>query len=244
MANKPDYLSYRTWWKPSRVKTAGYQKVYVAKTPEGDILRADYNFQEDLVRLELKPASEGGKTYVAVVKKGTAIREQEVTQNRNLSLKRKIAAFKHIFSCIPDDSLLQSLSGIYGLAKVSLGRDESDLSLDKSGDYSTKESLPGESFFDRLRRPRRQKAPKEPLWQRVKQRFWGEFHDATVGVGLAFLVYQYFFDYVILGFALGALGFLFGGLDWTLRKRDPLLAKVLIFVVVGSYFFYTGYRSQ
>lgn len=226
------------------MKTTGYQKAYVAKTPEGDILRADYNFRDNLVRLEIKPASEEVKTYVSVIKKGTSIREQEITANKNLSLKKKISAFKHILSCIPDDDLLNSLGGKYGISRSSLGREESDKTTDSSGEYSTKISIPGESFFERLKRPRRPKKPRLPLKQRIKQRIWSELHDGVLGITTAILVYQYFFDYIILGFALAALGFLFGGMDWLYRKRNPLLSKVLIFVVIGSYFFYTGYRSH
>ncbi|EMY06200.1 hypothetical protein LEP1GSC029_0099 [Leptospira interrogans str. 2002000626] len=45
----------------------------------------------------------------------------------------------------------------------------------------------------------------------------------------------------MLGFSLAVFGLLFGGLDWMLRKRNPLFVKVILFMSLGSYFYYVGY---
>lgn len=175
--------------------------------------------------LYLQIESEDKKEYVAIIKKGQSIREKDVTNNSNISIKKKVAPFKAIFSSLPDDDLLRSLSGIYGISRVSLGREEFDLSPDRTGEYSTRENRFGEAFFERLKRFRFTTHRKKPLRERIKERFWGEVFDAGMGAALSVLIYLYSFDFVILGAGIGALGFFFGGLDWKLRKRAPFYQK-------------------
>ena len=240
-----NFTLYRKWWKSSRKRTHGYDKSYIAKTPEGDTLRVEFNHKEDIVKLSIQEASDKKKEYISIVKKGTSIREKETSSNTNSSFKHKLYRFKDVFSSLPDDDILESLAGIYNLSLVSRGLEETDLTPNSSGEFSTKRSIPGETFFQRLKRYAFPTSPKrKSFFSTLKERAWSEATDISLGITASFCVYYYYYDYVILGLALGALGFLFGAFDWVLRNRDPLLSKVLLFFGVGSYYFYTGYTLQ
>jgi hypothetical protein len=245
MVYASNFTLFRKWWKISRKRTHGYDKSYIAKTPEGDTLRVEFNHKEDIVKLSIQEASDKKKEYISIVKKGTSIREKEVSSNANSSFKRKLYRFKDVFSSLPDDDILESLAGIYNLSLVSRGVEETDLTSDSSGEFSTKQSIPGETFFQRLKRYAFPPSSKNKSFLKtLKERAWCETADLILGASASFFVYYYYYDYVILGLALAALGFFFGALDWIIRNRDPLLLKVLLFSCVGSYYFYTGYTLQ
>lgn len=240
-----DYELFRTWWKKSTFKSQGYQKTYTLKTPKGDVLQADFNFHENLVKLTLKIAAEKGNTYTAVVKKGNLIRERDASNKRSFPVKKKFLPFKDIFSTLPDEDLLVALGGTFQISTVSLGRKQTDETFDKSGDYSYKDILSDETFFSRLkRRFRSESVPKLPLWTRFKQRFWGDLHDSVLGLSIGSAVYFQFFDLTLLGLVLASLGVVSGGMDLQLRKRPPLFTKIFLFLAFGSYFFYTGYTKN
>ncbi len=241
MPNSSNFELYRKWWKKKRSNLSGFQKCYIAEAPNGEKLRADYNFHDSLVILSLELPGKKG-SYSATVKKGVVIREKDDSGRINVSVKNRFIPYKDVFSCLPNDDLLKAVDGVFGISAVSLGRKEIDKTFDKTGEYSLKESIQFESFFERLARKRQERIAKYgTIKQRVKKRFWGDFHDAVIGTSLGSCIYFHFFDYYILGLTLIFLGVAFGGLDWLLRDRKPLITKILIFQIIGTYFFYTGY---
>ncbi|WCL48990.1 hypothetical protein [Leptospira sp. GIMC2001] len=250
--------TYRSWWKKQNSQLPGFTRSVKATTPDGDVLEADFNFHEKLVRISLEIANENGKIYSATIKNGSIIKEKDITSGRNYPISRKVRPFKDIFSCIPDADLLDTIGGAYEISLTPLGKvierrvgrgiyQQEDFAGYQSGlPLSTKyDSIFGirrESWFQKWKRRRMERRIyRDPFWVRFRRRFWAETHDILLGFGLAYFVYNYWFDYVILGLALGAFGFFSGGMDWALRKRDPLLLKVLSFLSLGSFFFYNGY---
>lgn len=234
---------YRTWWKRGKSQSPGYHKAYFAKTPDGDILQVDYNFHENLVKFHVQPFGEKGKTYTSTIKRGIIIRERDIFNAQNISIKKKILPFKEVFSCIPDEDLLQSIGGNYGISSFALGRKKSDGSSDRTGDYLDKEERERESFFQRLLRKRRNSG--EPSFlEKYKERALDDFHDAVLGISLGVAVYFHFFDLIATGALLGGSGIFFGGMDWIVRDRKPLFLKIFIFLLIGTYFFYTGYTRD
>lgn len=227
---------YRKWWKKKRSNLSGFQKCYIAETPNGEKLRADYNSKESLVKLSLELPKKRG-SYSATIKKGVVIREKDDSGRTNVSVRQKFIPYKDIFSSLPNDDLLRTIGGVFDISTVSLGKREVD-----KANAEEKESIQFESFLDRLLRKRQERIAKYgTVRQRIKRRFWGDFHDAVIGTSLGTCIYYHFFDYFILGLSLISLGVAFGGLDWFLRDRDPLITKTIIFLLIGSYFFYTGY---
>lgn len=247
--------TYRSWWKKQNSSIPGFNRSFIAHTPSGDVLEADFNYHERLVRLSVEISEENGKNYAATIKNGSIVKEKDITNGRNYPISRKIRPFKDIFSCLPDADMLDSLGGAYEISLVPLGKVEKRLgrgvyedeygggsSLPESTRYDHIFGIRRETWFQKwLRKRWERRIQREPFWVRFRRRFWAETQDMVLGTGLAWVVYNYWYDYIILGLALGVFGFFSGILDWLWRKRDPLLVKVLSFLSLGSYFFYNGY---
>ncbi|HMV42533.1 MAG TPA: hypothetical protein PK079_24495 [Leptospiraceae bacterium] len=230
-----DYEGFRTWWKRSKTPARGYFKSYRAVSPIGDVFVVDYNFHENLVRLSLEPASEKGRTYTATIKNGTIIRERDVFNATNTSLKKKFHPFKNVFSCIPDDDVLNSIGGVYDISKVSLGKKAHEEIPSDAGELEPYTQVSGESFYKRLLHRAKDS------YADFKIRFLDDLYDSILGVSVCLAIYLHFFDYVVLGFSLAFMGVFFGGLDWILRNRTPFYLKVMSFLSFGGYYFYTGF---
>jgi hypothetical protein len=244
MLYESDYDLYRTWWKRSRPTTQGYQKCYQAKTPAGDFLQVESNFHEGLIKLQLEPADEKGSCYTCTIKKGTIIREREVNSGSSASTKKKFLPFKVVFSCLPDEDTIKSVGGNYGIIWIPSFRKKAESFSVQVPDLSdsSKNRLGLWQSFIQKRRESKASVGKT-RWQRIKERVADDLQDSALGLSLGGLLYYHYFDFMVLGWVLAVLGILFGGLDWAFRKREPLLAKVLLFFLAGSYFFYTGYTQ-
>ncbi|PJZ68054.1 hypothetical protein CH373_04625 [Leptospira perolatii] len=242
MASYQDYSVLRRWWKPEVPAAKGYTKSYQAKTPDGDILQADFHYHDRKIRLTLEVAGENGRIYVATVRDGSILKETDLTNGRSYPLYSRIAPFRDLLSSLPDKDALQILGGAYGVSPEPLGgpsRKERE-----PWEFSTRYdhvfgSRGGFRIWDRLFT----RKEKEPLWPRIRKRIWGDFQDLCIGTISAFGIWYAYFDFYLLGFALAVFGLLFGGLDWILRGRDPLLSKTLVFLGLGSYFYYYGFTK-
>lgn len=235
MLYESDYEGFRAWWNRSKSPARGYFKSYRAVSPIGDVFVVDYNFHENLVRLSLEPASEKGRTYTTTIKKGTIIRERDVFNATNASLKRKFIPFRDVFSCIPDDDVLTSIGGVYDISKVSLGKRAQDAPSQVTVESEFLVGNTGKTNFRRI--ADRVKAS----YAELKLRFLDDLYDSILGVSVCLAIYLHFFDYVVLGFSLAFMGILFGGFDWILRNRTPFYLKVMSFLSFGGYYFYTGF---
>ncbi|NUM42862.1 MAG: hypothetical protein HUU45_14680, partial [Leptospiraceae bacterium] len=122
MLSEGDFQAYRKWWKKGKSSLRGFHKSYKAITPDGDVLQADFNYHERLVHLYVEVSGERGRAFSANIKQGSIIREKDITTGRSGSIKNRIHPFRHIFSCIPDNDLLESLGGAYDISRTSLGK--------------------------------------------------------------------------------------------------------------------------
>jgi hypothetical protein len=224
-----DFIRYRSWWKRNRTPARGFYKSYKAVTPSGDTLHLDYNFHENLVRLSLEPSNEKGHSYVTTIKSGTIIRERDMFNSQNTSLKKKFLPFKDIFSCISDEDALSSILGVYEIYKPSLEN--------KSVEAKQTESiLPQDDLAVEIL-----EGKWKLFYRKFRERFLDDLYDCILGVSLCAALYFHYFDFVVLGFALGFMGVFFGSIDWLMRNRNPLILKVLSFLISGGYYFYTGF---
>ena len=221
---------YRSNWKRNKTLPKGFSKSFRFTSNSGDELQVDYNFHENLVRLGLSVALEKGKNYTTTIKNGTIIRERDVSNGINTSLKKKFIPFKDIFSAIPDEDILETIGGVYDIKKTPLVKYENE---DREI-FETKsvETIEVKSSF---------KTKIMTLYKNVKIRILDDIYDTLLGISLCVAIYLHFFDMIILGFALGFMGVFFGVLDWLLRKRTPMFIKVISFLFSGGYYFYLGY---
>ncbi len=243
MLYESDYDLYRTWWKRSKPVTQGYQKCYQAKTPQGDFLQVESNFHEGLVKLQLEPAHEKGSCYTCTIKKGIIIREREVNSGASISLKNKFFPFKVLFSCLPDEDTVKSIGGVYGITWIPSFRKKAESFSVEVPDFSQNISYPKSSFWKKLFPNRKAESPKVSNWSQFKKRATEDLQDSALGFSFGAAMYFHFFDFVLLGWVLAVFGVFIGLIDWVLRNREPLTIKVLLFFLVGSYFFYTGYTQ-
>ncbi len=236
-------------WRKQKPRTPGFIRAFQTVTPWGDVLEAEFNFHEKLVRLTAEIKEEKGRIYATTIRNGVVLQEKDVSAGRAYPVFRKIWPFREFFGNLPDKDLLSCIGGSYeiypphefeNLDEVYARRDRN------SNPYSTKyDSIFGiirETRFQRWRRKRREAklALGTPL-ERFKRRFWGDLHDFFLGTFAAGFVYYAYYDYVLLGWSLACVGMCAGLLDFLVRKRSILMTKVLSFLSVGSYFFYNGY---
>lgn len=243
MVYESEINHYRSWWKRTRVQSQGFQKAYRAKTPAGDVLLVEFNFHESLVKIQLEPSHEHGSSYSSTIKKGVIIRERDVLNGTSYSLKKKFYPFRIIFSCLPDDDILDTIGGIYEISRIPLFRTRSIASpQDIGADTDFERAIPEDPWYKKFLGSIG--SPGETVRSYIsnlRERAVDDVNDSVLGFSMAAVLYFHFFDFVVLGWTLAFLGFLFGGVDWIIRDRNPLLIKILLFLVVGSYFFYTGY---
>ncbi|TGN06806.1 hypothetical protein [Leptospira ilyithenensis] len=236
-------------WRKQKPRTPGFTRAYTMETPLGDILEAEFNFHERLVRLAVEIKEEKGRMYSSTVRNGIVLQEKDISSGRAYPVFRKLWPFRDYFSSLPDNDLLLSVGGCYDIfppvqqeyqdRRFDSGRDSS---FPRSSRYDSVFGIVRETRFQRWKRRRREEIEaRGTLWERFKRRFWGDLQDISLGCGIAYLVYLFYYDYVVLGWSLAALGMTTGLLDFLVRKRSVLFTKVLSFLSLGSYFFYTGY---
>jgi hypothetical protein len=219
-------------------------------TPWGDILEAEFNFHEKLVRLTAEIKEEKGRIYATTIRNGVVLQEKDVSSGRAYPVFRKIWPFREFFSGLPDKDLLACVGGSYEIYPPHESEDLNGSSArrDRRTDspFSTRyDSVFGimrETRFQKWRRKRREaRLALGSPWERFKRRIWGDLQDLCLGFGTAGFVYYAYYDYVLLGACLSCMGMIAGLLDFLVRKRSVLFTKVLSFLSVGSYFFYSGY---
>jgi len=237
-------------WRKQKPRTPGFIRAFTTVTPLGDILEAEFNFHERLVRLTAEIKEERGRIYATTIRNGVVLQEKDVSSGRAYPVFRKIWPFREYYSAIPDKDLVATIGGSYEIYSPSDPKDaeEGAYRRGRSSDspYSTKyDSVFGiirETRFQKwLRKRREAKLLRGTLWERFKRRIWGDLQDLCLGVGLAPFVYYAYYDYVLLGWSLACMGMVVGLLDFLVRKRSVLFTKVLSFLSLGSYFFYNGY---
>lgn len=238
-------------WRKQKPRTPGFIRAFTMETPLGDVLEAEFNFHERLVRLTVEIKEEKGRMYGATVKNGTVQTEKDITSGRAYPVFRKIWPFREYFSSLPDKDMLVSIGGAYEIyppfqaevsEKTRSSRGPLESALFPSTRYDSIFGIIRETRFQRWRRERREaREARGSLWTRFKRRVWGDLQDVCLGVGFGCLVYYVYYDYVVLGLSLGVLGMIAGLLDFLVRKRSVLMTKVLSFLSFGSYFFYNGY---
>ncbi|MCU0823337.1 MAG: hypothetical protein MUF77_01680 [Leptospira sp.] len=234
-------------WRKQKPRTPGFIRAFSMETPLGDVLEAEFNFHERLVRLSAQIKEEKNRIYGATVKNGVVLQEKDISSGRAYPVFRKLWPFRDYFASLPDPDLLASLGGAYEIYPPYLPDIEEEKKnrvrrFPASTKYDSIFGIVRETRFQRWRRRRREaRRARGTPWQRFKRRIWGDLQDFTLGLGFGYLVYISYYDYVVLGVTIACLGMVAGLLDFLVRKRSVLFTKVLSFLSIGSYFFYNGY---
>jgi hypothetical protein len=237
-------------WRKQKPRTPGFIRAFIMETPLGDILEAEFNFHEKLVRLTAEIKEEKGRIYAATIRNGVVLQEKDISAGRAYPVFRKIWPFRDYYSALPDKDLLACVGGSYDIFPPNSHDDSPEAAYRRErrndAGFSTRyDSIFGivrETRFQRWRRRRREaRRSLGTPWERFKRRVWGDLQDFCLGLGAATLVYYTYYDYVLLGASLASVGMVAGLMDFLVRKRSVLFTKVLSFLSLGSYFFYSGY---
>lgn len=222
-----DMSAMRRLWKSGPSRLEGYSKHYYTETADGDELELDYHFAREMVRITLTMASERGRQYVAVIKKGVILQERDFSGNRDADLSSRIARFKDWFEYFPDNHVLSSLAGAYGLPLKS--KLHQDLVRESRAWENLKPMRLADEFRRYMDRKRRREDRVQGIGPRLLRRLPSEALDIAVGLCMfaAFLMGKIGpGEFAFLG---GAYGLAAGGLDWLWRQREPFIPKILFF---------------
>ncbi|MCB1324229.1 MAG: hypothetical protein KDK35_03335 [Leptospiraceae bacterium] len=238
MAPRLEEARLRSLWKANPSAQEGYTRNYSTETADGDIISVDFNFARQMVRIALSVAREHHRQYIAVIKSGTVLQERELAGKRSLDLTSRIAPVAGYFRFLPDEMLLRSIGGNYGVP----------LLPDLPGSSYAREHLPIHPLrqkFQPLRSLRRyltrkrERAlrPRGPV-RRFFRRLPAEIWDLTLG-GLLCLAYTWGgLNLTELAGYLGVAGLVCGAWDWVWRQRDPFMPKVLAFMAASGFAVY------
>ncbi|KAB2934189.1 MAG: hypothetical protein F9K24_03970 [Leptonema illini] len=226
-------VDYRRVWRVRPCRREGYNKTYVGEFPDGSSVELDYNFARELVRIEYHPSEDGERIYIAVVKKGVLLQERDFATNRVVDLHRRMRPLAKFFQYFPDNHVLRSLDGIYGLPTQS-AIPESTRTRDLFTWQNIRHKTVKDLLRDYLRAKRIDENKKRPYHRRLLRRLPADLFD----LGMALIPVSLFFKRELspegLAFALGTLGFLTGGMDAIWRQRNPLVFKALFFLFPAS----------
>ena len=221
-------------WKRRPSEIRGYQRALYVNTEQGDYLRVDYNLKDKKVRLYIEDAEEGGSPYYAVIVNGKISVERNVSSGRPCSLGEKLGQRADYFSDIANRQVISLIGGNYGI------KGGNKRAQDPERTKKRKEEL--EKTKKRYFRPEYSDEDIERMdRQRAGRIRIVDFIDLLLGLGLCGFLYFYFRSFTLVGIAAGAYGILMGAVDVLIRSRNPILVKVLLFVLGGLASYVYGY---
>ncbi len=234
----------RYLWNVRPSAEEGYSRCYFTETAEGDRIEVDFNFGRAMARVTLTLNREFGRQYVAVVKSGTILQERDITSRQPVDLTSRIAPLGPLFGAIPDEALLRSLGGNYGLPR------QPSFTVPRSRRYGSGDLLPLDrlNVFALIRRYLQKKRNIEalpaPFYARWLRRLPDEILDLSLGCGLYFAYTLGFLQLGQFAVATGFLGLFTGAIDWVWRQRAPFLPKVAILLAasVAAVYYQVQYR--
>jgi hypothetical protein len=226
-------VDYRRVWRVRPCRREGYNKTYVGEFPDGSKIELDYNFARELVRIEYHPEGDSERIFIALIKKGVLLQERDFSTNRPCDLYRRIQPLAKYFQYFPDNHVLRSLDGIYGLPLQSILPEVTQVR-----DFFRWKNIRHRSVRDVLRSYLKAKRIEErkarPFHRRLIRRLPADLFDLGMGMIPVSLFFRRELSPETLAFILGTLGFVTGGLDAIWRQRNPLIIKVLFFLLPAS----------
>jgi hypothetical protein len=223
-------------WKKRPSEIRGYQRTYYMNSEDGDYLRVDYNLKDKRVRLYIEIDAEGGNAYYSVITNGKITAERSVSSGRNFAFSDRFRERSDLFSTLPNREVLKLVNRNYGIQRGRI--------VEKERGKSDKEKLIKETK-QRYFKP--EYYPEEGEGARRGTAFFTNINffdvlDVLIGVllsGIAFLYFRY--SYIALGVTSAFFGIIIGFVDMFFRERQPIFAKVILFVLAGAVSYIYGY---
>lgn len=226
-------VDFRRIWRARPSRREGFNKTYAGLFPDGSTIELDYNFAREMVRIEYRPADEAERLYIAVVKHGVVLRERDFATNRVVDMQRRIRPLAPFFQYFPDNHVLRSLGGIYGLPRESRLPSATSTGelFRRSLRTDERRRLLRQQVHHLIRKRRAAERRQRPFFGRILHRLPGDLFDLSLAGIPLFLFFQKDVAPGGLALMLSALGFFTGAVDLLWRQRNPLIVKTLAFLV-------------
>jgi hypothetical protein len=190
-----------------------------------DYLRVDYNIKDKKIRLYVEVASEGNTSYYSVITNGKITAERTGLSGRSFNCADKIKARANIYATIPDRRIHNLINKNYNIVPSvkTLQRETTYEEPDFASPYSGKDE----------ETPKRVYSRRYVLYDII---------DILAGSALSALVFYYLqFSFLALGVSLAFYGISIGVIDVFFREREPVLIKILLFILTGFASYIYGY---
>lgn len=219
-------------WKRRPSEIHGYTRTLYYNAENGDYLRVDFNIHEKKVRLYLEDAEEGGIPYFAVIHDGRLTVEKNASTGRPVSLYGKFHRRAGLFSTIPNNRALKLVNQHYGIKgkvkELAEKRGQRKKELEKTRTRYFKEEHAAA-------------ASQRSAGTIVRRLGFIDFVDLIVGISLCLAFYYLENSFVHAGLCSGLFGISIGLWDMFLRKRDPIIFKIGLFLLAGISSYVYGY---
>lgn len=226
--------------KPS----AGYHRAYSGIMPDGTRIELEYNFIREIVKIEFFPVNEENH-YLLVIQRGHILQQTDSFHQKDYTLPRKIAKYKHYFSYLVDEQILKSISGCCQIPEKSQHpQATSDFRILQYVLTRKNEKFP-QRFLSYIRsRIRKNEERQKQLKgiQKLLYRLPADFFDMFV----VFLMLHYFMLGKLYSFYFSFLSIFYGiasgFLDIYWRRRNPYFPKTLLLIFPGILVFWFQYQ--
>ncbi|HOO71862.1 MAG TPA: hypothetical protein PK926_08865 [Spirochaetota bacterium] len=233
-----NYTTAKYTWKRRPSEIRGYHRTLYYNADNGDYLRVDYNLKEKRVRLYVEVSDEGGNPYYSVISNGKITAERSVSSGRSYGFADKFQSRADIFSTIPNRDVIKLINRNYKIY--------AEYSADKARDEEKARELNKIREETRKRYFKPETNPYKDSARKARSISFSfsliDIVDILIGVmlsGSAFLYFQY--SFIAMGIIAAFFGIINGFVDMFIRKRSPLIVKVLLFVLSGTVIYVYGY---
>jgi len=220
-------------WRYIHHRPGPYPELYLYQNENSEWLKVEINRLQRVVKLQY----DGAESFFSVIKNRHIIREKNLQTGESEDLDEKFRKMRMTISSLPDNEVLEIIGGSYGVLTEFLGKATRREKKNFSSLWDLWKRWLGRvhSFF-RVTRKTFQSLFYKPAWY--------DFLDmGVISVGIWF-IFSMNYDILSASF-FGIFSAIFTGfVDLILRRRDPYLIKIMIFILPGGYFWYLGYVFQ
>lgn len=233
------YTPSKYTWKRRPSEIRGYHRTLYLNDDSGDYLRVDYNLKEKRVRLYIELAAEGGNPYYSVISNGKITAERSVSSGRAYGFAEKFSNLAEMFSTIPNRDVLRLINRNYGI-RPGLAEERY---RDREKILEERRKLKEETrrkYFQATKNPYKKKGLADTTFQINAELI--DVLDFTIGILLSSVVFFYFrYSFIAGGIISAFFGIIIGFIDMFIRRRGPVLFKVLFFIFIGTSLYIYGY---
>ncbi len=241
-------------WRYLATGRAEFPETYLLSTPNQESIQINMNKWKGKVEIIIQTKFKS--KYKSVISNGTVIDERDMLLQKSKYLDPFFTKYKEYIKSLPDYYALNIIKGNYEIfldktpkihpAKIK--RPLPKIKKIKNKDNLNREQLIGlkRSNNPKIKSPfQKIRTKTNNLSKKLLQLpHFLDVMDAALICGLASIVYQWNFNLLQTGIYTAIGGIFSGYYDILIRKKSPYLGKLLLFIMIGYYSFYLGFKYQ